>query len=114
MKTTWNHLDQPTPTILNEYRAALIAAHDALGDVGGFSVAHQNISEASFTMLHTWRYLHFVSNGVITDLYGANRVEINEDETGQGRVDLDSLDWLVYRQLYRITGVTTCIEDWAG
>lgn len=113
MKTSWQHGDLPSATILNEYRDSLIAAHDALGDLAGWSVAQENISEASYVLLHTWRYLHFVSNGELLDIYSGNKVDINEDESGQGRLDLDTIDWLVYGSLYRVTGVTLCIEDWA-
>lgn len=113
MKTFWQHGEQPTAAILNEYRTALIDAHTTLGDDGGWSEAHEKISEASFVMLHTWRYLHFTSTGQITDLYGNNALDLEENADGQGRIDLDTLDWLVYGQLYRVNGVSVCMEDWS-
>ena len=121
MKTSWTHGDKPTATLLNEYRTALIEAHAALGDLSGWSAASDNVYAAEetwpvvFVLLHTWRYLHFVSSGKIMELDGSNERDINEDdETGQGRLDLDTLDWLVYGQLYRVTGVTICMEDWSA
>lgn len=114
MKTSWVHGDQPTPTILNEYRTALIDAHDGLGDLADWSIAQQRTSESRFVLLHTHRYLHFTSSGTISELTGANEEEINEDDSGQGVLDLDALDWLIYGELYLVTGVSVCIEDWAA
>lgn len=113
MKTLWDHGDTPTSTILNEYSTALESAHDTLGDLGGWSPAMEHNSEAVYLVLHTNRYLHFVSNGEITDLTGANVEEISEDEDGSGVFDLDTLDWLTYGQLYYVTGVSICCEDWS-
>lgn len=112
MKTTWVEGDQPTATLLNEYRTALIEAHDGLGDLGGWSLAQIRINEARFTLLHTHRYLHFTSVGQIMALDGSNAQDINEDESGVGVLDLDTLDWLVYGQLYQVNGVSVCMEDW--
>jgi hypothetical protein len=116
MKTAWTHGDKPTATLLNEYRTALIEAHDGLGDLAGWSIAQIATSESRYVLLHTDRYLHFVSNGQISDLAGtvATIDDINEDDTGQGVLDLDTLDWLVYGELYLVTGVTVCVEDWAA
>jgi hypothetical protein len=113
MQTIWNHLNQPSAGIFNEYRAALIAAHDGLGDLAGWSPAQERVSSSQFVLLHTWRYLHFTSNGKISNLDGSQEQDINEDDSGQGVIDLDTLDWLVYRQLYQVTGVSVCLEDWS-
>lgn len=114
MKTSWTHGDKPTVTILNEYRDALIVAHTGLGDLADWSIAQQRTSEARFVLLHTFRYLHFTSSGTISELDGTNESDINEDDSGAGVLDLDTLDWLVYGQLYLVTGVSVCIEDWAA
>lgn len=114
MKTSWEEGDDPTATILNEYRTALIEAHDGLGDLANWSIAQIRISEAQFVLLHTHRYLHFTSVGQIKALDGSNSQDINEDESGVGVLDLDTLDWLVYGQLYRVNGVQVCMEDWQG
>lgn len=112
MRTLWEHTDTPTAALLNEYSAALNDAHDRLGEVGGWSEAQERVSESVYTLLHTHQYLHFVSNGQISELDGSNETDINEDESGQGVIDLDTLPWLVYGQLYTVTGVSVCIEDW--
>jgi hypothetical protein len=114
MKTSWTQGDKPTATILNEYRTALIDAHDGLGDLADWSIAQQRTSESRFVLLHTYRYLHFTSSGTISELTGANEEEINEDDSGQGVLDLDTLDWLIYGELYLVTGVSVCIEDWSA
>ncbi len=114
MKTSWQEGDKPTATILNEYRTALIEAHDGLGDLAGWSIAQIRISEAQFVLLHTHRFLHFTSVGELTALDGSNAQDINEDESGVGVLDLDTVAWLVYGELYRVNGVSVCIEDWSA
>lgn len=114
MKTSWTEGDKPTATLLNEYRTALIDAHTGLGDLAEWSLAQRQVSSARFVLLHTFRFLHFTSVGQITALDGSHAQDINEDDSGAGVLDLDSLDWLVYGELYRVNGVTICMEDWQG
>ena len=114
MKTLWVHRQSPTPTLLNEYSAALNAAHDGLGNFAEWSVAQRRTSESVYTLQHVYRYLHFTSNGKIMELNDSNEQDINEDETGRGVLDLESLDWLIYGQLYKVTGVSVCLEDWSA
>jgi hypothetical protein len=96
---------------MNEYISALVAAHNSLGDVG-ISEGCWHESNARFYITHTYRYLYWDSTGRIESLDGANTVGLSEPATGVGQIDLDSIDWLQYGQVYLVTGVTWCMEDW--
>ena len=109
---TWAHGDRPTHTDMNTYGTSLTEAHTAMGDVA-WQWLYPKGSEATFTGLHTHRYLKFQSNGEIVDPSGINApVSISEDETGFGVYDLDQLTWLAYGGMYTVTGVSVCCEDW--
>lgn len=54
-----------------------------------------------------------MSNGEIVDPTGINTtVSVSEDESGYGVYDLESIGWLAYGALYKVTGVSVCCEDW--
>lgn len=109
---TWVHGDRPTHTEMNAYGTALNEAHAKMGDVALMWLWPKG-SEATFTCLHTHRYLKFQSNGEIVDPTGASKsISISEDESGYGVYDLDQIKWLTYGSLYIVTGVSVCCEDW--
>ncbi len=100
----------PTAAMLNPIADTYDAAHTALGDYG-MSPGCVKASSATFHLVHNQRYLHFSSTGAIEDISGAfPDVSVSESDTGVGALDLDTVGWLVYGQLYRVTGVSACLE----
>lgn len=96
--------------MLNPIADAYDAAHTALGDVG-VSPGSLKSTFATYYILHSQRYLHFSSTGTLEDISGVfPDVSLSESDTGVGALDLDSVGWLVYGQLYRVTGVSACLE----
>jgi hypothetical protein len=73
-----------------------------------------DISSAIFTLIHKYRWLWFGSVGLIVDPSGiGDDVSISE-VAGPGnatKYDLDSVPWLVYGAIYRVTGVSFCGES---
>jgi hypothetical protein len=108
----WSHGDQPTHTDMNLYATSLNESHSGLGDTA-LNVLYPAASEATFYLVHTQRYLHFMSNGKLQDPAGYGKeTSLSEDDSGYGVLDLESVGWLTYGALYRVTGVSVCCEDW--
>ena len=102
----WN----PTAAMLNPIADAYDAAHTALGDYS-LSPGCLKAEFAVFHLVHNQRYLHFSSSGAIVDPGGVfPDVSLSESDTGVGALDLDTVGWLVYGQLYSVTGVSACLE----
>ena len=69
-------------------------------------------SEATFYLIHKFRYLWFASNGAIEDVSGVGEpVSVTEENSTFTQFDLDTVDWLFYGDLYKVTGVSWCAED---
>ena len=67
---------------------------------------------SDFTFIHTQRWLHYTSSGAIEDLAGLeDAVSLSNDST-YNFYDLDTVSWLSYGSLYRVTGVDVCFEDY--
>ena len=112
----WAHGDYPTAAQMNEYKTVLDAAKAAL-NAGSpalpMQVAAEHASSGEFWVWHCYRYLHYGSNGVLVDQDGVYPdVSLSEDDNQLGVLDLDSLGWLQYGRVYKVTGVTWCQEDW--
>ena len=106
------HGDYPTASKMNSISTAVTEAHTALGDYA-WNMAVAKASEATFHLLHTWRYLKFSSTGALVDINGAfPSISLSEDDSGIGTLDLDSVGWLGHGMIYKVTGVSTCFEDW--
>ena len=105
-------IEKPTHTKLNTLIDVIDEAHTALGEVGTEVPAEAQYGSGQvWWMIHIYRYLHFSSNGAIVDPTGTNPdVSISEDDTGQGVLDLDTVSWLAYGQLYKLTGISWCTE----
>lgn len=108
--THFSHGQKPTAFVMNALADALDAAHTALGDYG-VSPGCCKASSAVFFIVHNQRYLHFSSTGNLEDISGVfPDVSLSESDTGLGALDLDTVGWLVYGQLYMVTGVSACLE----
>ena len=109
----WTFRDVVPAAELNKIGTALTEAHALLGDAGLNPLCLKS-SEATFHIRHTHRFLYFGSNGKIQDPAGlGDDVGVSEDSaTGHGVHDLDSVSWLTYGMLYRVVGVSCCIEHW--
>ena len=104
----------PVPAVeLNKIGTAATEAHTLLGDAGLNPLCRKS-SEAVFYIRHTHRFLHFGSNGKIVDPAAIGKdIGLSEEaDTGHGVYDLDSVAWLTYGMLYRVTGVSCCLEHW--
>ncbi len=108
--TYYAHGNYPTAAGMNAIADTYDAAHTALGDYS-LSPGCVKASSATFHLVHSQRYLHFSSTGALEDISGVfPDVSLSESDTGVGALDLDSVGWLVYGQLYRVTGVSACLE----
>jgi hypothetical protein len=48
----------------------------------------------------------------LVDIFGLNDdVSLSEGADNTGTLDLDSLGWLTYGMIYKVTGVSWAIED---
>ena len=105
-------IEKPTAAKLNALSDCFDEAHTSLGDTArNIPAEAQYGSGQIWYMRHIYRYLHFASNGAIVDPTGTYPdVSISEDDTGQGVLDLDTISWLAYGQLYRLTGISWCLE----
>lgn len=108
---TWQHGDYPTAVKMAKFSTALNEAHTALGDYA-WTAAVLKSSSATFHILHTFRYLKFSSTGALVDIQGVYPdISLNEDDGGVGTLDLQSVGWLGAGMLYKVTGVSACMED---
>jgi len=108
--THFSHGQKPTALTMNAIVTALNDAHTALGNYGA-SPGACKASSSTFFLVHSQRYLHFSSTGNLEDITGVfPDVNLSESDTGVGVLDLDSVGWLVYGQLYMVTGVSACLE----
>jgi len=112
----WAHGDKPTWAQMSEYKTVLDAAKAAL-NAGSpalpMQVAAAHATSGEFWVWHTYRYLWYGSNGALVDQNGVYPdVSLSEDENELGCLDLESLGWLQYGRVYKVTGVTWCQEDW--
>ncbi len=108
--TYFNHGQLPTALTLNAIADALDDGHAALGDYGT-SPGCAKGSIATFHIVHSQRYLHFSSVGTLEDITGTfPDVNLSESDTGVGALDLDGVGWLLYGGLYRVAGVSACLE----
>ncbi len=105
-------IEKPTAAKLNALSDVIDEAHVILGDTATeFPAEGQWGSGQVWWMVHVYRYLHFASNGALVDPTGVfPDVSISEDDTGQGVLDLDTVSWLAYGQLYKLTGISWCME----
>lgn len=106
----WAFQDPVPAAELNKIGTAATEAHALLGDAGLNPLALK-ASEATFHIRHTHRFLHFASSGNIEDPFGVEAdVALSEEDDGHGVQDLDTVGWLAYGMLYRVTGVSCCLE----
>lgn len=112
-KNTWVQGDYPTAAEINKYGTTLDTAHTALGDVAINWPTLANVSSGVFMFAHIKRYLWFQSNGSIVDMSGGGEtVSISEDSSGAPtKYDLNSVSWLYYGLIYKVTGVSWCMES---
>lgn len=103
----------PTAALMNRYSTALNEAHALLGD-SAINVVADKASEAVYYLVHTYRFLQFKSQGQIEDVAGVGASVGLTETTGQAVYDLDSISWLSYGMMYRVTGVTSCMEYWTA
>ena len=105
---------KPTADALNALSAALAAIYAAFPVAQAINLCGPpEQSEARFTLQRRHRFLVFKSNGTIEDPAGLNDpVSLSEGDDEFTVKDLDQIDWLVEGTWYRVTGVSTCFEDW--
>jgi hypothetical protein len=103
---------KPTAAQIN----ALITACDDLNAayLGTPVEVAQMLHEGSYDiwiLRHTHRWLLWDSTGEIVDLAGAeDPVALSDPDSGYGLKDLDEVPWLVYGQLYKVTGCEFAYE----
>lgn len=109
----WAHGDVDVSAAnINKYTNSIIAIHAQIGEVATSIGTESRISNASFTVFHTRRWLYFTSTGTIDDPAGVgDSVSISEDPDTITAYDLDSVSWLTYGNLYTVSSVGWCQES---
>lgn len=108
-------------TTFQSIKDNIYAIYDALGtdqinEAAAYNPehgVHATWTEGSFlTIFHTFRYLAYGSTGEIVDPSGIGaNITVTDPDTGTiGYYDLESVDWMTYGMVYRVTGVTWCRE----
>lgn len=123
----WEHGDIPTAADMNKYSDGLNAIYTALVAKRHFPAAkvRQYLSTGADThfqavttdnsycvAVHTMRFLVYGGSGALTNLAGTETTSLQDITGGTNIFDLDSVGWLNYGQVYRITGVAWAMEDW--
>lgn len=106
-------IEKPTAAKLNALKAAFVSAHTLLGDTASETATPYEYGESvAWYFFHTHRYLHFGSVGTLQDISNTfPEVDLSEDDTGYGILDLDTISWLAYGQMYKVIDVSFCRED---
>lgn len=111
LKNDHKHGDYPLASTINSINDALDDAHDKMGDSARvYTVSIE--SSSIYTFFHKHKYLWFQSNGTIEDISGGGgeSVSISEENGQPTKYNLDSVSWLYYGLIYRVTGVSWCME----
>lgn len=113
LKNDHVHGDYPLASTVNSISDTLDTAHDALGDVAMNFPTLADVSSGQFIFPHVKRYLWFQSTGTIEDISGGGgeTVSISEENNKPTKYDLDSVSWLYYGLIYRVSGVSWCMES---
>lgn len=109
--TYWTHGDIPTAVNLNKYSADLNQIHTEIGDVARNPASPKTTSGSYYTFVHRYRWLYFESTGKIESIDGSQSVSISEQNDTVTLYDLDSVNWLYYGSLYKVTGVSFAVES---
>lgn len=128
----FSHGDFPTAANLETINTALVAiaeiASDGTTPASGETLPQLNPAvywnrekgeafgsrvqtDSDYWILHRHRYLHYKSTGAIEDPAGTGTAVSLSNEEDFNVYDLDSVDWLAYGQMYKVTGVDFCMED---
>lgn len=105
---TFTHGDIPTHLQFNAIKDALDYLYSVIVASDFFAVPAT--SEAIFVMQHTQRWLYFSSTGTYASLDGGNSFSLSEN-ADQPYYDLNSVSWLAFGDIVRISGVSWCVED---
>ena len=107
----WGEGEVPDKTELDKCITALQEVETATGAVG-VRYACPIRSEAIFNLIRTRRYLHFRSNGLLSDPAGvADEITLSENsETGRGTLDLDTT-WIAYGVRFVCEGINAIWHD---
>ena len=127
----FSHGDFPTKANLDTINDAL----DAIGEILSDGTTPQNGEElprynpgvffnrekwtaggvnrdgSDYWILHKARYLHYVSTGSIVDTAGLETAVSLSNDASFNVYDLDSVSWLAYGMMYKVTGVDFCMES---
>jgi hypothetical protein len=112
----WAHGDQPAAADMQKYSDSLAYLKTLCGDTAhNWAIPYSLYADTQdFWLVHSRRYLVYVSAGRIVDpaLIGED-VSLSA-ETTFGSHDLDSISWMYYGKLYRVIGCSVCTEDGIG
>ena len=108
----WAHGDVTVSAAnMNKYSDSIVAIEARVGTAATSIATLGGWSEATIWLFHRDRYLYFMSNGAIVDPAAVgDSVTLTETDGWITVMDLDTVDWLVYGDLYKVTGVSWCQE----
>lgn len=102
--------DTPTKARLDTYISALQETEAVVGEAG-VQFASPFQSSATYNLIRTRRYLHFRSNGLLTDPAAVeDDITLSEGDHGRGTLDLDTT-WVGYGTRFVCTGVNAVWHD---
>lgn len=112
----WSHGDEVCAADLQKYSDSIAYLYSLTPTAGrNYATAFSLMPDTQqFWLVHTQRYLVYISTGVISDPTGANDdVTLSNNETFNS-YDLDTIPWLNYGALYKVVGCSVCMEDRDG
>lgn len=111
----WAHGDQPAAADMQVYSDGLTYLQTAIGGAHHFAAPYSQMPDTqTFYIVHSQRFLVYVSSGKLRDVTGTNEdISLGNSETINS-LDLDTVDWLTYGDLYAVIGCSACMEDEVG
>lgn len=118
----WTHGDLLTASDLNTLSTGISEVQQITGLMAIEPCAPaMNLKLTGITMtlvqacvfVHKKRYLHYKGNGKITNLSQDKETSISDSGTPSSVYDLETINWLGYGMIYRVTGdqMIFCAED---
>ena len=112
MARQWTHGDTVTAAYLNAYSTELTALHNRILNTRiRMATPHQYGSGNIYWFVHRNRWLHFKSTGQIMNAGGTQQATLSPINDTYTSLDLQSLSWLAYGDLYQVVGCEMASEE---
>lgn len=107
----WHHGDTPTAADMNIYSAGLTLLGALIRSLNWATPYSTMDDTQQVWLVHSKRYLHYVSTGEIIDPAGVGEAVSLSSPNAVDTYDLDEITWLLPGKLYQIVGCSCAFED---